>query len=148
MLSKLSTFFSSSQYAEDVRSGKVLTCELVQLAVERYYRDLRDALDKGWYFDRKAATRAIGFIEKLKHTKGEWAGQRFVLEPWQHFILWNIFGWKNADGESRPEVYSAATVKDQAKICFSDAVEIVKADILQIIEVYDFQSMAYDRWIT
>lgn len=120
----------------------------MQLAVERYYRDLRDALDKGWYFDRKAATRAIGFIEKLKHTKGEWAGQRFVLEPWQHFILWNIFGWKNADGESRPEVYFAATVKDQAKICFSDAVEIVKADILQIIEVYDFQSMAYDRWIT
>jgi phage terminase large subunit-like protein len=31
-----------------------------------------------------------------------------------------------ADGEARPEVYSAATVKDQAKICFSDAVEIVK----------------------
>ena len=103
--------------------------------------------------------RAIGFIEKLKHTKGKWAGQRFKLEPWQQFILWNIFGWmkadgtrrfryvyveiarKNgktalsagiglymlfADGEARPEVYSAATVKDQARICFSDAVEIVK----------------------
>lgn len=36
-----------------------------------------------------------------------------------------------ADGESRPEVYSAATVKDQAKICFSDAVEIVKATDLK-----------------
>ena len=36
-----------------------------------------------------------------------------------------------ADGESRPEVYSAATVKDQAKICFSDAVEIVKATALK-----------------
>lgn len=79
-------------------------------------------------------------------------------------MLWNIFGWKNADGtrrfryayieiarkngktalsagiglymlfadgESRPEVYSAATVKDQAKICFSDAVEIVKATDLK-----------------
>ena len=136
----------------------------VRLAVERYYADLDRALDEGRYFDKKAAMRAIHFIEKLKHTKGEWAGQRFRLEPWQQFVLWNIFGWKNADGtrrfryayieiarkngktalsagiglymlfadgESRPDVYSAATVKDQAKICFSDAVEIVKATDLK-----------------
>lgn len=151
-------------YAEQVLSGEVLTSELVRLAVRRYYADLENALDKGWYFDRKAAMRAINFIERLKHTKGEWAGQRFRLEAWQQFILWNIFGWKNADGtrrfryayieiarkngktalsagvglymlfadgEARPEVYSAATVKDQAKICFADAVEIVKATDLK-----------------
>lgn len=154
----------AEQYAQQVRNKEILTCELVQLAVERYYRDQDNAFDKGWYFDRKAAVRAITFIERLKHTKGEWAGQRFRLEPWQQFIIWNIFGWKNADGtrrfryayieiarkngktalsagiglymlfadgEARPEVYSAATVKDQAKICFSDAVEIVKATDLK-----------------
>ena len=151
-------------YAEQVRSGEVLVCEFVRLAVERYYNDLDMALDKGWYFDRKAASRAINFIQKLKHTKGVWAGQRFKLEPWQQFIIWNIFGWMNADGtrrfryayieisrkngktmlsastgllmlfadgESRAEVYSAATVKDQAKLCFSDAVAIVKATDLK-----------------
>ena len=91
----------AEQYAEDVRDKRILTCELVQLAVQRYYNDLQNALDKGWYFDRKAAMRAIKFIETLKHTKGEWAGQKFILEPWQHFILWNIFGWKNADGMRR-----------------------------------------------
>ena len=166
----MSTLTKAEQYAEDVRAKRILTCELVQLAVQRYYNDLRNALDKGWYFDRKAASRAIKFIETLKHTKGEWAGQRFVLEPWQHFILWNIFGWKNADGtrrfryayveiarkngktalsagiglymlfadgEARPEVYSAATVKDQAKICFSDAVEIVKnTDLKNYLDTY------------
>lgn len=149
----------AEQYAQDVAEQKVLTGEFVQLAVKRYYADMNNALDRGWYFDRKAAQRAIGFIERLKHTKGEWAGQRFKLEPWQQFVLWNIFGWKNADGtrrfryayieiarkngktalsagiglymlfadgESRPEVYSAATVKDQAKICFDDAVAIVR----------------------
>ena len=149
----------AEQYAKQVLAGEVMVCEFVTLAVKRYYNDLENALDKGWYFDRKAAIRAIGFIEKLKHTKGKWAGQRFKLESWQQFILWNIFGWmkadgtrrfryvyveiarKNgktalsagiglymlfADGEARPEVYSAATVKDQARICFSDAVEIVK----------------------
>ena len=149
----------AEKYAQQVLAGEVMVCEFVTLAVKRYYNDLENALDKGWYFDRKAAIRAIGFIEKLKHTKGKWAGQRFKLESWQQFILWNIFGWmkadgtrrfryvyveiarKNgktalsagiglymlfADGEARPEVYSAATVKDQARICFSDAVEIVK----------------------
>lgn len=156
--------YPAELYAEQVRSGEILVCEYVRLAVERYYADLDRALDRGRYFDRKAAMRAIHFIEKLKHTKGEWAGQRFRLEPWQQFVLWNIFGWKNADGtrrfryayieiarkngktalsagiglymlfadgESRPEVYSAATVKDQAKICFSNAVEIVKATDLK-----------------
>lgn len=151
-------------YAEQVRDGAILVCEYVRLAVERYYADLDRALEQGWYFDKKTAMRAINFIERLKHTKGEWAGQRFRLEPWQQFVLWNIFGWMNADGtrrfryayieiarkngktalsagvglymlfadgESRPEVYSAATVKDQARICFSDAVEIVKATDLK-----------------
>ena len=131
----------AEQYAHDVRDSKVTACEYVRLAVERYFADLDNALDKGWFFDRKAGQRAIRFIENLKHTKGEWAGQRFLLEPWQQFIIWNIFGWmlaggtrrfryayieiarKNgktalsagiglymlfADGESRPEVYSAA----------------------------------------
>lgn len=156
--------YPAELYAEQVRSGEILVCEYVRLAVERYYADLDRALDMGRYFDKRAAMRTIRFIEKLKHTKGEWAGQRFRLEPWQQFVLWNIFGWKNADGmrrfryayieiarkngktalsagiglymlfadgESRPEVYSAATVKDQAKICFSDAVEIVKATDLK-----------------
>mgnify|MGYP001623682833 FL=1 len=156
--------YPAELYAEQVRSGGILVCEYVCLAVERYYTDLDRAFDKGRYFDKKAAMRAIRFIEKFKHTKGEWAGQRFRLEPWQQFVLWNIFGWKNADGtrrfryayieiarkngktalsagvglymlfadgESRPEVYSAATVKDQAKICFSDAVKIVKATDLK-----------------
>ena len=151
-------------YAEQILNGEILTCELVQLAVKRYFSDIDNVLERGWYFDRKAAARAIKFIESLKHTKGEWAGQRFKLEPWQQFVVWNIFGWKLADGtrrfryvyieiarkngktalsagiglymlfadgESRPEVYSAATVKDQAKICFADAVEIVKATDLK-----------------
>ncbi len=155
---------SAEIYAEQVLNGEILTCELVQLAVKRYFADIDNALERGWYFDRKAAARTIKFIESLKHTKGEWAGQRFKLEPWQQFVVWNIFGWKLADGtrrfryvyieiarkngktalsagiglymlfadgESRPEVYSAATVKDQAKICFADAVEIVKATDLK-----------------
>lgn len=164
------TLHPAEIYAEEVRTGKVVTCEYVQLAVKRYFGDIENALDKGWHFDKKAASRAIRFIESLKHTKGEWAGKKFLLEPWQQFIIWNLFGWKLsdgtrrfryayieiarkngktalsagiglymlfADGESRPEVYSAATVKDQAKICFSDAAEIVKVtDLKKYLSVF------------
>lgn len=38
----------AEQYAEDVRAKRILTSELVQLAVQRYYNNLRDSLDKGW----------------------------------------------------------------------------------------------------
>ena len=47
-------------YAQQVHSGDILTCEFVQLAVDRYYCDMDNALDKGWYFDRKAAQRIPG----------------------------------------------------------------------------------------
>ena len=93
--------FPAEIYAEQVMTGEIIACEYVQLAVKRYYDDLANALDRGWSFDRKAAMRVIRFIENLKHTKGEWAGQKFKLEPWQQFILWNIFGWKLADGTRR-----------------------------------------------
>ena len=77
-------------YAEQVRSGAILVCEYVRLAVERYYADLDRALDEGRYFDKKAAMRAIHFIEKLKHTKGEWYGPNFELIDWQEQIIRDI----------------------------------------------------------
>lgn len=52
----MSKLHPAEQYAQQVRSSEILACELVHLAVERYYHDLDTALDHGWYFDRKAAT--------------------------------------------------------------------------------------------
>ncbi len=44
------------------------------------------------YFDEDKANYVIQFIESLKHTKGEWYGQPFVLLPWQREIVQNLFG--------------------------------------------------------
>lgn len=160
----------AEQYAQQVISEDILVCKYVTSAVQRYYNDIDNAIDKGWYFDRNAALRALKFIQNLKHTKGEFAGRKFLLEPWQQFIIWNIFGWKladgtrrfryayievarkngktalsagiglymlYADGENRPEVYSAATTIKQAKICFEDAREIVlNTDLKRYLNVY------------
>jgi phage terminase large subunit-like protein len=49
-----------------------------------------------YYFDKKAAERAIGFIETfITHTKGELSKEPLKLEKWQKKIVGDLFGWKN-----------------------------------------------------
>lgn len=34
-------------------------------------------------YDERKANRAVAFIEALCHTKGKWAGKKFLLLDWQ-----------------------------------------------------------------
>ncbi len=43
-------------------------------------------------FDEQKAQRVIGFVECLKHTKGEFHGRPFNLLPWQRQIISDVFG--------------------------------------------------------
>jgi phage terminase large subunit-like protein len=43
-------------------------------------------------YDEKRAARVRGFIECLKHTKGEFHGKPFKLLPWQQKIIGDVFG--------------------------------------------------------
>ena len=90
-----------TDYAEQVTKGKMPAGELLTLACERHLKDLKTGKTRGIYFDEDAADHAIGFFSFLKHSKGEWAGCSFELEPWQQFIVGSIFGWKRADGTRR-----------------------------------------------
>lgn len=89
---------AAEQYVEDVLSGKVLTGESVRLTVRRHAEDLRRSLEDPSFpfvFDRDAAEHVLDFIQMFCcHSVGEWAGQPFLLEPWQQFIVASIFGWK------------------------------------------------------
>ncbi len=49
-------------------------------------------------FSQEAADRAINFIQLLKHTKGEWAGEPFVLLDWQREIVTEVFGTLKPNG--------------------------------------------------
>ena len=91
----------AEKYAADVAKGKIKTGKLIQLAVERYYRDLKQAKKKGWYFDRDAAQNAIDFTLMLKHYKGQSAGKPFELLPHQQFQFWNLYGWHKSNGQRR-----------------------------------------------
>lgn len=53
-----------------------------------------------FYFDERAADLACYFFEEyLTHSKGEWAGEAFILDDWQRDeIIRPLFGWKRKDG--------------------------------------------------
>ncbi len=56
-----------------------------------------------YQFDKRAADVAVTFFERLlHHTKGEWSGEPFALQPWQRDnIIRPLFGWKRGDGSRR-----------------------------------------------
>lgn len=84
-------------YAELVVSGGKVAGKYERLACQRFIDDL-DRFE----FDEVAAQKAVNFIQNLPHTKGRWASKRelLALEPWQKFVICNIFGFM-VDGRRR-----------------------------------------------
>jgi len=106
------------KYISDVQSGAVPVCIHVRNAVDRYVAD-RAA---GWGFSDTYALHAIEFIEQLEHSTGEYAGRAFELEPWQAFIIWNLFGFLNEDGSRRFTRAYVEVPRKNGKSTFSSAI--------------------------
>ena len=99
----------ATAYARDVVEGKVVSCKWHRLACARHLADLVKADTGTWPYvfnpeiiDGKGkafnpAERICRFAELMPHIKGDWAAARQLikLEPWQVFVLANIFGWVN-----------------------------------------------------
>lgn len=82
----------AKKYARDVVNGKRVAGHFEIRACQRFLDDLQR---KDLVFKADKAERACKFIELLPLTKGKWARERelLVLQPWQCFIVVNIFGW-------------------------------------------------------
>ena len=95
------------EYAELIAADEdgFIASRYVRLACEKFLVDLNnDAADFPFVFDPQKAWRACAFLEAMPHTKGEWAARRekIKLQPWQIFIVANIFGWvRKSDGARR-----------------------------------------------
>ena len=90
------------QYIDGVLSGDILAGRLVRLAVLRHVVDLDRAGRRGFVFDPQPAIEAIEFIERCcRHSVGEFAGQPFLLSPWQKFVVWSLFGWRRKENNVR-----------------------------------------------
>jgi phage terminase large subunit-like protein len=85
-------------YARAVVTGRILAGKYHRLACVRHQRDRgREATRAFPYvFDYERAERFFRFAARLRHYKGEWAGQPIVLQPYQLFRLGSLFGWVHA----------------------------------------------------
>lgn len=90
-------------YIDGVLEGEIVASRLVQLAVRRHVADLKKSRRKAYpyKFDAKYANEAIDFLQLCPQSKGKWAGERLMLEPWQKFIIWSVFGWRRKVDRTR-----------------------------------------------
>lgn len=131
------------QYADDVIAGKIPACKWVKLAAKRQLSDLQkySGPRSTYAFDETEASRVCKFIELLTHTKGELAGTRIKLEPWQVFILSTAFGWRRrSDGGRRFRRVYIEVPRGNGKSCLSSGVALycLVADREPGAEVYSF----------
>ena len=84
-----------TNYADNVINGEIVACEYVKLACSRYMNLLKR---KDVYFKPEKADKVINFISKLKHFTGSHNGKPFILQEWQKFIIYSIYGFYKKDG--------------------------------------------------
>lgn len=90
------------KYIDDVMSGREVVCKFVKQAVERHVNDLkRQGPRRRIWFDEMSARLFLDAAALFKHTRGEFAGKPFDLQPFQAFCLMNIFGWKRYENGKR-----------------------------------------------
>lgn len=74
-------------------------------------------------FDITKAERVKKFVESLKHTQGEWAGQPFVLLPWQwEEVIKPLFGTLKDDGTRQYRYCYIEIPKKNGKSPFAAAI--------------------------
>ena len=81
-------------YAQQVVDGEIVTGRYIKLACERFLSWFeREDME----FRNQNVDRIINVIEKMKHFSGKSAGKNFILEPWEKWIIANIYGWYYKD---------------------------------------------------
>jgi phage terminase large subunit-like protein len=92
-----------ARYIADVKSGRVLSCKWVHLAINRHLNDLERAKTDAYpyFFDEKRAQLVLNFITCFRHVSGEWAGQRFEPADFQCFRFAVLFGWRHKESKKR-----------------------------------------------
>jgi phage terminase large subunit-like protein len=161
------------RYARDVAAGKVVACRLVRLICGRFLRELQDA-ERGrgpWEFRAELAERAMTFAGLMPNIKGPEAGRPLRLMLWQRFVFVNLFAFVDRqavifvprgngktslaaplalylsflDGEGGAEGYAAAVTRDQARILFDTAREMVRRTP-DIRRRYGVEALANTIW--
>lgn len=91
-------FEKYKEYALDVVSGKQVAGRYIGLACKRYlsWFDREDI-----EFKPENVDKIINLVSKMKHFSGKAAGKPFILEPWEKWIVYNLYGWYYKDSGLR-----------------------------------------------
>lgn len=118
--------YSYIKYAKQVASKKLVAGKFIRIICQQFLDDLKKK-DFKYKFDKEKAENAIDFIQTFRHTKGEYARQKllFVLEPWQQFIVANLFGWVNKDGYRRYNKLYLEVARKNGKTMLAAAIALV-----------------------
>jgi len=81
------------KYITDVEKGRIPAGVHLVNAVKRFKADKKR---KDIIYRQDMVDKVLMFISSLQHYAGTHNGKRFILEPWQLFIISNIYGffWK------------------------------------------------------
>lgn len=134
---------AASQYAAGVLDGSIPAAKPLRLAVARWHRDLERQGDEDFPYvlDEAAGDRVCAFIELTPHTKGRWARarQKFILEPFQVFIVFQAFGWVHRETRARRfrRIYIEIPRKNgKSALAAVIAIYLLVADLEEAAEVY------------
>lgn len=138
-------------YAQQVLAGDIVAGDLLRRAAQRFLNDIEHGAQRGIYFDPIAARHIVRFAEVFCNLRllpwqqfclaniFGWkrpSGARRYTEAWiscakksgktalaSTVALWGLI----CDGEQFPDVFAAATKKDQSRLVFRDGKRAVKA---------------------
>ncbi len=87
-----------TEYAEQVLNGQITACTYIKLACKRYLAWMeREDIE----FIPSKADKVVNFCQKLKHFTGRFNGKNFILEPFQKWIIYSIYGFYYKGTEER-----------------------------------------------
>lgn len=84
----------TTQYAQAVVAGLIVTSKKVYQACQRHLNDLKRQGTKSfpWVFDEEKGYRPVEFIERFcKPSQGDYNDLK--LQDWQHFVIGSLYGW-------------------------------------------------------
>lgn len=100
-------------------SGEKITGKWMRLACEKFLSDLKRT---DIVLDEDQGDLAVNFIQKkLRHWEGSWRGKPLILEDWQIFIVYQIFGWQK-NGKRRIRSVYIQIARKNGKTAFAAAI--------------------------
>ena len=93
------------KYVNEILEKKVVSCKYIFQACERFQKMLTDSQNKDtpYVFSTEKALQIFKFIDhyELRFVQDKWGGDKIELQPFQKFIIFNLYGWRHRSDLSR-----------------------------------------------